>query len=661
MLEILSLVQDIPDFKYRISKLNPQPKKRFHFNQFKDLCVHLFKKGNDETDCNHPIIVVLKPDEDEEQEEGREQRQNSQGKSAAFASSLEKLAFREKCILLDYFFGHHCLFVICDVSSHLRSQRDSDAIASTVHNRISRIGAWTETVEATLNTASKTTSRIDRDLEEEILQWRGERVPTMTQLLHKNVTRTNKSSKLLIHIKHLLTQEIDFVKLLSNQSPQHFAHLSAIIGDWSFPAHELNNDDLIFCAFAMLKFVLKQIELDFAKTKTGQERRFQFADKLTIPTDNELFLLIFLVRESYRNGNPFHNFRHAVDVLQACFYFCLKLGDFKDDDDAIGEFEVDLKEILRELPRPTGNHCRINPIQSLALLVSALGHDVAHPGITNNFLIQHKAPISLIYNDRSVLESYHASIFINKILVLYWPSLLATKISSASKLTIQDIISVAIIATDMSNHFDYLHELKTWSQEGGQNSDGSCSDSKLKLMAALLIKSADISNVARPLKISSQWAVVLQREFDEVSQLEALIRSLNDSEETSGSTNNNNNNNYNEKSKNKNNNNKTANSEDLTDDSDSSSIIGYFEKEEIVYETMPTEIDKIVLRYPLIPKGQLFFIGTFAENLFNNISKLYPPLDFACEIIKENKKYWQGREKEHTKVKSNQSNSTQSS
>ena len=44
-----------------------------------------------------------------------------------------------------------------------------------------------------------------------------------------------------------------------------------------------------------------------------------------------------------------------------------------------------------------------------AALFSALGHDVAHPGRNNAFLVKTKSVLALRYNDVHVLENMHAS------------------------------------------------------------------------------------------------------------------------------------------------------------------------------------------------------------------------------------------------------------
>ena len=118
---------------------------------------------------------------------------------------------------------------------------------------------------------------------------------------------------------------------------------------------------------------------------------------------NELLAFIFIVRDTYKNGNPFHNFRHAVDVLQACFHFLIRLGSLP----KFKQFVEDPKLITPKFM--THTYCidcltkqflrgkaSLNPIQTLGLLVAALGHDVGHPGTTNDFMIKFSAPTALL-------------------------------------------------------------------------------------------------------------------------------------------------------------------------------------------------------------------------------------------------------------------------
>lgn len=44
------------------------------------------------------------------------------------------------------------------------------------------------------------------------------------------------------------------------------------------------------------------------------------------------------------------------------------------------------------------------------MLFAAAIHDFEHTGTTNNFHVQTKSRLAMIYNDRSVLENHHLSV-----------------------------------------------------------------------------------------------------------------------------------------------------------------------------------------------------------------------------------------------------------
>ncbi|KAI5961205.1 PDE2 [Candida pseudojiufengensis] len=669
MCEILSLIKDIPKIKlnsnryphkcekeghnknhhshkHNIENQKPQQLIQHYFSSFKLLIEHLFKKGNQETDINYPILIILKND-------------NNQEKSNY--ESLESLSYKEKLILLDYFFGHLNIIIIPHNHQDFKSlTKQLDSIIIQIYNRISRIGIWT----------GITTIDDECDVDK--------RIPTMNKLLIKNVSRSSQSTKNLIKLKNLIISEIEFLKLLGKHDSKHLAKLCHIVGNWSFTAHELTNDDLVYCVYLILNYSIKEVEkLKIEQTNentntnsnsnsNSTSKSNSYTKNLILPNSNELLAFIFILRDTYRSGNPFHNFRHAVDVLQACFYFLIRLGclpqfkqfiinplqsEFEIEKNLnfnINEEEIELISISKlfnssfpsssnsltssfsssislssssstsdsitsnsssvTVKQPQKPH--LNSIQTLALLIAALGHDVGHPGTTNAFMIKNKAPTSLLYNDRSVLESYHASIYINKVLKILWPSLLITPIDEESLLNINDLIISSILATDMGEHFEYISKLKNFNQQinSYELNDIINKDNQIKLILALLIKCADISNVTRPLRISSQWAVILQREFDEVNNLDSYLNNL-------------------------------QNDENLTNFSKCCII----EDEEIIYPKLPFELSEILDNENTIikiSKGQMFFISTFAENLFNNISQVYPNLSFTCEIINNNKKFW---------------------
>jgi len=81
--------------------------------------------------------------------------------------------------------------------------------------------------------------------------------------------------------------------------------------------------------------------------------------------------------------NPYHNSIHGADVANSIGYFCTQ-PEFRDT---------------------------FNDLEISCMVISALVHDVGHPGFNNAFLVATKSTEALLYNDQSVLENLHTAYF----------------------------------------------------------------------------------------------------------------------------------------------------------------------------------------------------------------------------------------------------------
>lgn len=536
-----------------------------------ELVTHLFQKGNSEKDTNHATVVVLPP--------------TNHG-----STSLDRLSVEDATLLLRYFFNHLNVLVVqlqlLTPDSVVQINAASRQITALIAARISRVATWT-------GTGGNINDFFGQDLGLLPLDVTGI-VSTMSFVIDHNANKLPAVEARIRSLNSTIIDSIDFKSLLADSTDTNLSKLCHAVGHWSFPAHELSNDDLVYCVVIILTYALDHIEAQ------GSHPDF------VVPTPNELLAFVFMVRDTYKNGNPFHNFRHAVDVLQACFHYLVRLTCLPQFE----QFEVDPRadelpllsrkaKLLKytrlvatkksETSSSEGKVAHLNPLQALGLLIAALGHDVGHPGVTNAFLIKHAAPTSQLYSERSVLELYHSSVFLNKILRINWPSLLELETDPQSKLPMKSLIIGSILATDMAEHFEYIHKLKEFEMLTNRW------DSKVLLIASLLIKCADISNVTRPLRVSSQWALVLSREFAEVDLLDAKLTKH-------------------------------------------ASV-----KLDVDYAKLPTTLDDVLLLNPDLHKGQIFFIQTFAEGLFKSILELLPELRYTCDIVTDNKGFWLAR------------------
>ena len=196
----------------------------------------------------------------------------------------------------------------------------------------------------------------------------------------------------------------------------------------------------------------------------------------------------FLVasRAAYNSFVHYHNFRHVVDVMQAVFHFLLRLGTLPPYPSLDPPSSVPLSS-----PRSLVGTL-LKPFDALTLLISAIGHDVGHPGVNNAFLVALKAPLAQLYNDKSVLESFHCAAY-SQILRRYWKSVFEDT-------AMRGLMISSILATDMGLHFKYMEDLSNLQEKIRQDKSTEgwsqqTVDEYRTLTCGLLIKCADISNV----------------------------------------------------------------------------------------------------------------------------------------------------------------------
>ncbi|KAK6544250.1 3',5'-cyclic-nucleotide phosphodiesterase [Orbilia ellipsospora] len=278
-------------------------------------------------------------------------------------------------------------------------------------------------------------------------------------------------------------------------SPSRHELVRQSVCRWDFSAHEFTDDELLLCAFEMFNHAFTMPEVEEWRISSGQLTDFLFA-----------------CRRAYNEQVPYHNFRHVVDVLQGVFYFCLALGVLP---------HFDAKAAPRPKTSTTSLSKILRPFDALALLIVAIGHDVGHPGVNNAFLVTLKAPLAQMYNDKSVLESFHCAAF-SQVLRKHWP--ITQTVPAMRRLMID-----SILATDMGLHFDYMTQLERLKQKlkqdkGIKNWDEKLISANRSLLCTLLIKCADISNVARRYDIAAQWAVILTDEFARQASLETDLK-----------------------------------------------------------------------------------------------------------------------------------------
>lgn len=146
---------------------------------------------------------------------------------------------------------------------------------------------------------------------------------------------------------------------------------------------------------------------------------------LSVPT---LRNFLHSVRRSY-HGNAFHNFHHAFSVTHLTF------------------------TILTH-----GGETLLQPIDHLGLMISALCHDLDHPGNTNLFEIKNKSAWALLHSYESVLEKHHAS-ETHRLLNQTESNFLIT-LDASDRMWLTSLLTKAILGTDMASHRQQLEAIQ---------------------------------------------------------------------------------------------------------------------------------------------------------------------------------------------------------
>ncbi|CAK7218311.1 3',5'-cyclic-nucleotide phosphodiesterase [Sporothrix eucalyptigena] len=293
---------------------------------------------------------------------------------------------------------------------------------------------------------------------------------------------------------------VDAVRI--SVTPRRKQIVASSIGNWHFSAHDFDDDELIEASALMFKHALSMPELA----------------EWRIPTD-ELICFLVACRAAYNSFVPYHNFRHVVDVLQATFNFLVNIGALPPYPASLAHTSSSPKKSPPSAQKsPMAS--LIRPFEALTLLITAIGHDVGHPGVNNGFLIVLNTPLAQLYNDRSVLESFHCAAY-SQILRRYWPSAF-----NDSKM--RNLMTSSILATDMGLHFDYMKKLGNTQEKLAENNttdgwNGRMFEDQTALACALLIKCADISNVARRHDAALQWMHILSDEFSRQALMEGQL------------------------------------------------------------------------------------------------------------------------------------------
>eukprot|EP01029_Cantina_marsupialis_P018794 TRINITY_DN4335_c0_g1_i1.p1 TRINITY_DN4335_c0_g1~~TRINITY_DN4335_c0_g1_i1.p1 ORF type:complete len:462 (+),score=92.11 TRINITY_DN4335_c0_g1_i1:93-1478(+) len=202
-------------------------------------------------------------------------------------------------------------------------------------------------------------------------------------------------------------------------------------------------------------------------------------------SEKAIAVFISKVRAQY-TSTLYHNFRHCVDVVRFIF-FVVKVGNVN-------------KHFTQQ--------------EVVALLLAGLCHDIGHKGLNNNFLINNNDEMVKKFGKGSVLEKMHVRKTFEILDELVdTPFDIFVNLTEEETTHIRSFIETSILATDMAFHSKILGDFTKAQSKGIYKSEKpeDLSREHSDLLASMIIKSADISNVTR--KCGIIWTDVLTKEF----------------------------------------------------------------------------------------------------------------------------------------------------
>ncbi|XP_052455574.1 cAMP-specific 3',5'-cyclic phosphodiesterase 4B isoform X4 [Carassius gibelio] len=204
-----------------------------------------------------------------------------------------------------------------------------------------------------------------------------------------------------------------------------------------------------------------------------------------IPADTFVTYMMTL-EDHYHQDVAYHNSLHAADVAQST-------------------------HILLSTP---ALDAVFTDLEILAAIFAAAIHDVDHPGVSNQFLINTNSELALMYNDESVLENHHLAVGFK--LLQEDNCDIFQNLTKKQRQSLRKMVIDMVLATDMSKHMSLLADLKTMVETKKVTSSGVLLlDNYTDRIQVLrnMVHCADLSNPTKSLELYRQWTDRIMDEF----------------------------------------------------------------------------------------------------------------------------------------------------
>jgi len=200
---------------------------------------------------------------------------------------------------------------------------------------------------------------------------------------------------------------------------------------------------------------------------------------------------LLTVKKNYRTEVAYHNWRHAFQVAQVMFSSLCHSEWWSD----------------------------MGYVTCLGLMIACLCHDLDHRGTNNNFQLNTDSPFARLYST-STLERHH----LNQTLVILnlEGNQILKNLNQEEYSATLAVVEEAILATDLSLHFQHLGTLKDLAAKGPDGLNWRDPGVSRTARAALMT-AADLGATTKPWAMQTKVARLVAEEFWEQGDLERQL------------------------------------------------------------------------------------------------------------------------------------------
>ncbi|KAL7564099.1 hypothetical protein ACA910_012376 [Epithemia clementina (nom. ined.)] len=213
---------------------------------------------------------------------------------------------------------------------------------------------------------------------------------------------------------------------------------------------------------------------------------------------------VSVIAHLYPPANPFHNFAHACHVTMSTKKLLQRITTLSN---TLSQQEIYFHSF----------GLASDPLAEVAMIFSALIHDVDHPGVSNRQIVEEKHEMAIRYKNKSPAEQNSVNVAWSLLMDGVYADLRAFLFSSKTdSQRFRQLVVNAVMATDVFDPDLKAMRNRRWDlafSESAQSDDPDALNRKATIVLEHLIQASDVSHTMQHWTIYQKWNRNLFREM----------------------------------------------------------------------------------------------------------------------------------------------------